>query len=143
APAPGIRSARARRAARAPPAGPAPPSAAPARQPTDPAARPPQPRTRRTAPLQRQPAPAQRRGRPVYPSAVHGNDGWTDLGYARLDTDRVARTGDPEVVYGAGKTTEQVVGIVAALREAHPDRAALVTRTDEATRRALAAGYGP
>jgi len=73
---------------------------------------------------------------------VHGDNGYTDLGYARLDTDRPARTGDPEVVYGAGKSTAQVVGIVAALRAAHPDRPALVTRADEQTRRTLAAEYG-
>lgn len=56
--------------------------------------------------------------------------GWTDLGYARVDTDRARRTGDPEVVYGAGKTPEQAVGIVAALRDADPGRATLVTRAD-------------
>jgi NCAIR mutase (PurE)-related protein len=56
-----------------------------------------------------------------------------DLGYARLDTDRAQRTGDPEVVYGAGKTPEQLVGILGALRTAHPERAVLATRlTDEA-----------
>jgi NCAIR mutase (PurE)-related protein len=73
---------------------------------------------------------------------VHGNEGYTDLGYARLDTDRVARTGDPEVVYGAGKTTAQVLGIVAALRVAHPEHPALVTRVDGPTRLALTAEYG-
>ena len=51
-----------------------------------------------------------------------------DLGYARLDTSRAARTGDPEVVYGAGKTPDQVVGILRALRAAHPERAVLATR---------------
>lgn len=71
------------------------------------------------------------------------DDGYTDLGYARVDTDRAARTGDPEVVYGAGKTTEQVLGIVAELRTAHPDRPALATRVDAATQVALAAAYGP
>ena len=48
--------------------------------------------------------------------------------YARLDTDRAARTGDPEVVYGAGKTPQQVVEILGALHTAHPDRAVLATR---------------
>ena len=33
----------------------------------------------------------------------------SDLGFARVDTDRATRTGDPEVVYGAGKTPAQVV----------------------------------
>jgi NCAIR mutase (PurE)-related protein len=61
-------------------------------------------------------------------------DGITPLGdYARLDTDRAARTGDPEVVYGAGKTPRQVVDILAALHTAHPDRAVLATRLDEPT----------
>jgi NCAIR mutase (PurE)-related protein len=38
-----------------------------------------------------------------------------DLGYARLDLAREARQGLPEVVYGPGKTSEQVAGIVAGL----------------------------
>jgi NCAIR mutase (PurE)-related protein len=57
--------------------------------------------------------------------------GVEDLGYARLDTDRAARTGDPEVVYGAGKTPDQVVGILQTLRETHPDRAVLATRLSD------------
>ncbi len=56
-----------------------------------------------------------------------------DLGYARVDLDRAARTGDPEVVYGAGKTPEQVLGILRTLHEQHPDRAVLATRLTEAT----------
>ena len=51
-----------------------------------------------------------------------------DLGYARVDLDRAARTGDPEVVYGEGKTPGQVVGILRTLHERHPDRAVLATR---------------
>jgi NCAIR mutase (PurE)-related protein len=51
-----------------------------------------------------------------------------DLGFARVDLDRAARTGDPEVVYGAGKTPQQVVAILESLRAAHPDRAVLATR---------------
>ena len=38
-----------------------------------------------------------------------------DLGFARLDLDRAARTGTPEVVYAAGKTPEQTVACLAAL----------------------------
>lgn len=52
----------------------------------------------------------------------------TDLGFARVDVDRAARTGDPEVVYGAGKTPAQVVAILRALHEKHPERAVLATR---------------
>jgi NCAIR mutase (PurE)-related protein len=51
-----------------------------------------------------------------------------DLGYARVDLDRATRTGDPEVVYGAGKTPEQVAGILRTLHERHPRRAVLATR---------------
>jgi NCAIR mutase (PurE)-related protein len=51
-----------------------------------------------------------------------------DLGFARVDVDRAARTGDPEVVYGEGKTPDQVVAILRTLHETHPDRAVLATR---------------
>jgi NCAIR mutase (PurE)-related protein len=51
-----------------------------------------------------------------------------DLGYARLDTDRLERTGDAEVVYGAGKTPQQVVELLRTLHETHPDHAVLATR---------------
>lgn len=56
------------------------------------------------------------------------NPGFVDLGYARLDTDRAARTGDPEVVYGQGKTPEQVAAALTALHTRHPDRAVMATR---------------
>lgn len=65
--------------------------------------------------------------------------GVSDLGYARLDTDRERRTGDPEVVYGAGKTPAQVVEILRSLREAHPDRAVLATRLTDAVIEAVGA----
>ncbi|MBI1757839.1 MAG: nickel pincer cofactor biosynthesis protein LarB [Actinobacteria bacterium] len=68
--------------------------------------------------------------------------GIADLGFARLDLDREARTGDPEVVFGAGKSVSQVLEIVAALRAAHPDRPALVTRAPAPMRAALEAAYG-
>jgi NCAIR mutase (PurE)-related protein len=51
-----------------------------------------------------------------------------DLGFARVDLDRAARTGDPEVVYGAGKTPDEVVAILRALHDKHPERAVLATR---------------
>jgi pyridinium-3,5-biscarboxylic acid mononucleotide synthase len=62
-----------------------------------------------------------------------------DLGFARLDIDRRRRTGDPEVVYGQGKTPEQVVAALSALAGRHPDRAVLATRLDGAARAAIAA----
>ena len=67
--------------------------------------------------------------------------GYVDLGFARVDTDRRTRTGDPEVVYAAGKTTEEVVAIVAALRADAPERPALVTRAGPETAAALAARW--
>ena len=57
-----------------------------------------------------------------------------DLGFARLDLDRVRRTGDPEVVLASHKTPEQTVEALVHLAAAHPDRAVLATRCDEATR---------
>jgi pyridinium-3,5-biscarboxylic acid mononucleotide synthase len=59
-------------------------------------------------------------------------DGVTDLGFARLDTARAERTGDPEVVFGQGKTPAQIVAAMRALRDAHPGRAILATRLTEA-----------
>ena len=56
------------------------------------------------------------------------DEGFSDLGFARVDTDRLGRTGDPEVVYGAGKTTQQIVAILTHLHSAHPKRAILATR---------------
>lgn len=67
------------------------------------------------------------------------DDGVLDIGFARLDVDRERRTGDPEVVYGAGKTPEQVVTTLLALTGRHPDRAVLATRLDDATRAAVRA----
>ena len=56
-----------------------------------------------------------------------------DLGFARVDLDRARRTGDAEVVYGAGKTPEQIVDILSTLHARHPERAVLTTRlSDEA-----------
>ncbi len=39
------------------------------------------------------------------------NFSYTDLGYAKIDHHREMRTGYPEIVYCAGKTVDQVVGI--------------------------------
>jgi NCAIR mutase (PurE)-related protein len=67
--------------------------------------------------------------------------GYRDLGFAKLDTARRQRTGDPEVIYGAGKTAEQVVDLVAALRLSEPDRAAVATRLPPGSMEALRAAY--
>ncbi len=61
-----------------------------------------------------------------------------DLGYARLDTDRLDRTGDAEVVYGAGKTPEQVVELLQTLHQTHPGHAVLATRLSVEAQAAVA-----
>ena len=43
-----------------------------------------------------------------------------DLGYAKIDLHRALRQGAAEVIYGAGKTPEQIARIAAALREEFP-----------------------
>ncbi len=51
----------------------------------------------------------------------------SNLGYAAIDHDRGLRQGVSEVVYGAGKTAEQIAGICAAMLQAGQTRI-LVTR---------------
>ncbi len=53
-----------------------------------------------------------------------------DIGYAKLDTHRKLRTGAAEVIYGAGKTPEQIAGIIMKMRESGQERI-LVTRLSE------------
>lgn len=54
---------------------------------------------------------------------------FTDLGYAKVDIHRQVRQGATEVIYGAGKTPEQITGILDALEQAGQDRV-LITRLD-------------
>jgi NCAIR mutase (PurE)-related protein len=56
--------------------------------------------------------------------------GFADLGFARVDHDRLRRQGMPEAVYGPGKTPHQCAAIVAELLE-HGDGPVLLTRADE------------
>ena len=60
-----------------------------------------------------------------------------DLGFAQVDAHRALRQGFPEVVFGAGKTPEQVASIAAKVMD-REDRV-LVTRADAAHAVALAA----
>jgi NCAIR mutase (PurE)-related protein len=62
-----------------------------------------------------------------------------DLGYARLDTDRLERTGDAEVVYGAGKTPAQVVELLRTLHATHPGHPVLATRLSTEAQEAVSA----
>lgn len=40
-----------------------------------------------------------------------------DIGYAKVDLHRKIRQGTAEVIYGAGKTPDQIIGIIAAMKE--------------------------
>jgi NCAIR mutase (PurE)-related protein len=59
------------------------------------------------------------------------NLSYEDIGYARVDHARADRQGFPEVIFGAGKTREQVVGIFEKLVARSPN--VLITRTDADT----------
>ena len=65
---------------------------------------------------------------------------YDELAHSLVDLHRALRTGDPEVVYAAGKTTSQVLDNVEALR-ASGDRAVLVTRAGPDVVRALQAAH--
>lgn len=58
-----------------------------------------------------------------------------DLGYAQVDNHRALRKGFPEVIFGAGKTPEQVVGIARKILQ--QDGQLLVTRVAEPHARAM------
>lgn len=53
-----------------------------------------------------------------------------DLGYAKLDHHRGLRQGTAEVIYGAGKTSEQVIGIAEAMKN-RGQKTILITRMPE------------
>jgi pyridinium-3,5-biscarboxylic acid mononucleotide synthase len=60
---------------------------------------------------------------------------FADLGFAHVDHHRALRTGLPEIVFGMGKTLEQLVAIVRELRA--KGHAVLVTRVDAVAGRSL------
>ena len=64
-----------------------------------------------------------------------------DLGYAKVDHHRGIRQGVPEVIYGAGKTPEQIIGIMKSMLENGQDRI-LITRISEEKAAALEAHFG-
>jgi NCAIR mutase (PurE)-related protein len=53
---------------------------------------------------------------------------FTDLGYAMVDHHRALRQGAPEVIFGEGKTAEQIVGIATSIVE--HGSVCLITRID-------------
>ena len=60
-----------------------------------------------------------------------------DLGYAKVDHHRELRQGTAEVIYGAGKTPEQIIGIAEAMME-HGQKTILITRITEETAEIIA-----
>ena len=56
---------------------------------------------------------------------------FTDLGYAKVDLHRGIRQGSAEVIYGAGKTPEQIIGIAGTMAD-RGCRNILITRMDQA-----------
>ena len=56
-------------------------------------------------------------------------ESFEDLGYAKPDLDRSRRQGVSEVIYGAGKTAEQIAGILSSLRHNGEDHV-MITRLD-------------
>jgi len=55
---------------------------------------------------------------------------FTDIGYAKIDLHRKLRQGSGEVIYGAGKTANQIAGIIRSMT-GHGQHRILVTRLTE------------
>ena len=53
-----------------------------------------------------------------------------DIGYAKIDLHRGIRQGAPEVIYGAGKTPEQIAGILKTMLD-NDVKTILITRIDK------------
>ena len=65
---------------------------------------------------------------------------FTDLGYAKVDLHRRLRQGVSEVIYGAGKTPEQIAGILKNLAEAGEEKV-LITRFSAEAAEAVSREY--
>ena len=53
-----------------------------------------------------------------------------DIGYAKIDLHRSIRQGAPEVIYGAGKTPDQINGIIRKMKE-NGQKTILITRLSQ------------
>ncbi len=62
---------------------------------------------------------------------------FSDLGYAKVDHQRGMRTGVSEVIYGEGKTADQIIGICESMLQAGQSRI-LITRLDAQKARCIA-----
>ncbi len=57
---------------------------------------------------------------------------FVDIGFAKVDMHRAARQGTAEVIFGAGKTAEQICGIVETM-QGNGQQLILITRLEKAT----------
>ena len=73
---------------------------------------------------------------PERAAEVLGQTGFEDLGYARVDHSRKSRQGAAEVIFGQGKTAEQIVGIVRSMMGRGAENI-LITRLSGDKERAL------
>ncbi len=63
-----------------------------------------------------------------------------DIGYAKVDMHRGIRQGAPEVIYGAGKTAEQMLGIIEAMQQ-NGQQTILITRLSSEAAERISAVY--
>lgn len=63
-----------------------------------------------------------------------------DIGYAKVDMHRGIRQGAPEVIYGAGKTVEQMLGIIEAMQQ-NGQQTILITRLSSEAAERISAVY--
>lgn len=65
---------------------------------------------------------------------------FADIGYAKVDLHRSIRQGVPEVIYGAGKTAEQIMGIAKKMKQ-NGQHTILITRLSLETAKQIEAVY--
>lgn len=63
-----------------------------------------------------------------------------DIGYAKVDLHRDVRQGAAEVIYGAGKTPEQMLGIIHSMRQ-NNQKLILITRLSADSAKVISATY--
>lgn len=63
-----------------------------------------------------------------------------DIGYAKVDLHRKTRQGAAEVIYGAGKTPEQMVGIITTMKE-NGQNNIMITRLSEEANNIIAKSH--
>ena len=56
-------------------------------------------------------------GKLTLEAATSELQGFVDIGHSRIDIGREARNGQPEVIYGEGKTAQQLIDIIGVLKE--------------------------